>query len=148
MIDFSTLIVASAHAQAAVPAAGTAPEPSPIAGLFPFLLIAIVAYFFMIRPQSKRFREHQEMIKALKKGDRVVTGGGIIGKVIKVEEGNDTLEVEIAAGVTVEVSRQTISSKAASTATKKSSSAGGATKRKKSVTATPSESADKTESSS
>lgn len=135
MIDFSTVFVGTAHAQAATPAAGTPVEPSPFAQLIPFILIIFVVYFFMIRPQSKRFREHQDMVKALKKGDRVVTGGGIIGKVVKAEEGNDTLEVEIAAGVNVEVSRQTISGKAASAPTKKASSGASTGKRKKAAPA-------------
>lgn len=135
MIDFSSLFVASAYAQAAAPATGAGVEPSPLAQFIPFILIIGVVYFFMIRPQSKRFREHQDMVKALKKGDRVVTGGGIIGKVAKAEEGNDTLEVEIAAGVTVEVSRQTISGKAASTSTKKAASGASTGKRKKPASA-------------
>ncbi len=105
MVDLSSLLISSAYAQEA-----GAGAPSPIAGLLPFLLIIVVFWFLIIRPQSKRFKEHQAMIKALKKGDRVVTGGGIVGKIVKATEGSDTVDVEIASGVTVEVTRATITS--------------------------------------
>lgn len=120
MLDFSSLLVASAHAQTA--AAGAPAEASPMAGLLPFLLIIVVFYLFVIRPQSKRFKEHTSMVLGLKKGDRVVTGGGIIGKVVKADAGNDTVQVEIAPSVTVEVSRATITA-LADGATKKAVSA-------------------------
>ncbi len=104
MLDISSLFVASAFAQdSALP-----PEPSPLAGMIPFALVIIVFWFFIIRPQSKRYKEHQNLVLALKKGDRVITGGGIIGKITKAAEGSETVEVEIASGVSVEVSRSTI----------------------------------------
>lgn len=64
-------------------------------------------YFLMIRPQQKRMKQHREMVSALKKGDHVVTSGGIIGKVSSVRD--DELEVEIATGVKVRVIRSTVS---------------------------------------
>lgn len=112
MFDFSSLLIASAHAQAA--AGGMPPEPSPVASLVPFILIVVVFWFLIIRPQNKRFKEHQAMVKSLKKGDRIVTGGGIIGKVVKAEASAETVQVEIAAGVTVEVTRATVSALAPS----------------------------------
>jgi len=75
----------------------------------PVLLILIFAimYFLLIRPQQKKAKEHQAMVKALRRGDQVVTQGGLIGKVAKVKEENE-LEVEIAEGVKVRVVQSTI----------------------------------------
>ena len=64
-------------------------------------------YFLLIRPQQKKLKEHKAMIDALRRGDQVVTGGGIVGKVSKVQE-DGTVEVEIAEGVKVKVQRHTI----------------------------------------
>jgi preprotein translocase subunit YajC len=69
--------------------------------MFPLLLIFVIFYFLLIRPQQKRAREHQQSIAAVKKGDEVVTGGGIRGKVTKVTD--DEAEIEIAQGVRVRV---------------------------------------------
>src|SRR3954463_390839 len=76
-------------------------------GLSPWLLIFVIFYFLMIRPQQRRVKEHQASIAAVKKGDEVVTGGGIRGKVTKV--GDDEAEVEIASGVKIRVVKSTIS---------------------------------------
>jgi preprotein translocase subunit YajC len=73
----------------------------------PFLLIFVIFYFLMIRPQQRRVKEHQATIAAVKKGDDVITGGGIRGRVTKV--GDDEVEVEIAQGVKVRVVKTTIS---------------------------------------
>ena len=73
---------------------------------FPFILILAIMYFLMIRPQAKRQKEKQTMIQALKKGDKVVTSGGITGTISRVID-NDKVEVEIADNVTVEVVRGT-----------------------------------------
>lgn len=78
-----------------------------VIGIAPWLLIFVIFYVLMIRPQQKRAREHQEQLAAIKKGDEVVTGGGIRGRVIKVTE--DEAEVEIAAGVRVRVVKSTLS---------------------------------------
>lgn len=75
--------------------------------LVPTILIIGIMYFLMIRPQQKRMKAHREMIAALRRGDTVVTSGGIIGKVTKVEE--DELQVEIADGVRIKVLRSTVS---------------------------------------
>ena len=76
--------------------------------LLPLVLIFLVFWFLLIRPQQKRAKEHQQMVANLKKGDRVVTAGGIIGRVVKAEPGSDVLTVEIAPNVRVEVVRHTI----------------------------------------
>jgi preprotein translocase subunit YajC len=78
-------------------------------GILPLVLIFVVFYFLLIRPQQKRAKEHREMLAALRRGDRVVTGGGIIGKVTKVND-NEEVTVEIAEGVKVVVARATIAS--------------------------------------
>jgi preprotein translocase subunit YajC len=76
-------------------------------GILPWLLIFAIFYMLMIRPQQKRMKEHQAAIAAVKKGDEVITGGGIRGRVTKVAE--DEAEVEIASGVKVRVVKSTLS---------------------------------------
>ena len=77
-----------------------------LVGLAPWLLIFIVFYMLMIRPQTRRMKEHQSTLAAIKKGDDVITGGGIRGRVTKVAD--DEVEVEIANGVRVRVVKSTI----------------------------------------
>ena len=74
--------------------------------LFPLLLIFVVFYMFLIRPQQKRAKEHEAKINAVQKNDDVITGGGLMGKVTKVAD--DYVEVEIAANVRVKVVKSTI----------------------------------------
>ena len=76
--------------------------------IFPFLLIFIIFYFLMIRPQQKRVKEHQAMIAAVKKGDEVITAGGIRARVTRVIDEREA-EVEIAPGVKVRVVKSTLS---------------------------------------
>jgi preprotein translocase subunit YajC len=73
----------------------------------PLILIFLIMYFLMIRPQQKKMKEHRAMVEALRRGDQVVTQGGIVGKVTKVQE-DGMVEVEIAEGVKVKVIRHTI----------------------------------------
>ena len=75
--------------------------------LIPTMLIIGIMYFLMIRPQQKRLKEHQAMVAAVRRGDTVVTSGGIIGKVAKVDD--QELQVEIAEGVKIKILRSTIS---------------------------------------
>ncbi|MEE8332886.1 MAG: preprotein translocase subunit YajC, partial [Alphaproteobacteria bacterium] len=75
--------------------------------LLPLVLIFVVFYFLLIRPQQKKMKAHRTMVEALKRGDKVVTGGGLIGTVTKVPEGNE-IQIEIADGVRVKVMRHTI----------------------------------------
>lgn len=76
--------------------------------LLPLVLIFAVFYFLMIRPQQKKMKQHKEMLAALKRGDRVVTGGGIVGRIVRVEGDNEVV-VEIATDVRVRVRQATIS---------------------------------------
>ncbi|MBU3031373.1 preprotein translocase subunit YajC [Paracoccus marinaquae] len=96
------MFVTPAYAQAAG-SGGTAA----FAQFIPLILIFAIMYFLMIRPQQKRVKQHRAMVEALKKGDQIVTQGGILGKVTSVRD--DEVEVEIATGVKVRVVRATIS---------------------------------------
>ncbi|WP_299285791.1 preprotein translocase subunit YajC [uncultured Tateyamaria sp.] len=73
----------------------------------PLILIFAIMYFLLIRPQQKKVKEHAAMVSALRRGDQVVTQGGLIGKVSKVKEDNE-IEVELAEGVKVRVVQSTI----------------------------------------
>ena len=77
-----------------------------ITQILPFILIFAIMYFLLIRPQQKKVKEHKAMVENLKKGDKVVTSGGITGTITRVVD-NDKIEVEIAENVTVEVIRGT-----------------------------------------
>ncbi|MEJ6746709.1 MAG: preprotein translocase subunit YajC [Yoonia sp.] len=79
-----------------------------IESLIPLILIFGIMYFLLIRPQQKKLKEHQMMVAALRRGDQVITQGGIMGKVVKVKDDVAEVEVEIASGVTVRVIRSTI----------------------------------------
>ena len=76
------------------------------AQFIPLILIFVIFYFFLIRPQQKKVKEHKAMVESLKKGDKIVTSGGITGTIIRVVD-NDKVEVEIAENVIVEVIRGT-----------------------------------------
>jgi len=97
------LFVTPAYAQAAGGAGGAAA----FGQFLPLILIFVIMYFMLIRPQQKKAKEHRAMIEALRRGDQVLTSGGIIGKVTHVREDGE-LEVEIAAGVKVRVVKSTI----------------------------------------
>ena len=94
-------LIPSAYAQAAGGA-----QPNAFVQLLPLVLIFVVFYFLLIRPQAKRAKEHKAMVAALGVGDEVVTAGGILGKI--VETGEQFLTVEIASGVQVKVQRHTV----------------------------------------
>ena len=81
-------------------------ESSGIGQFIPLILIFVIFYFFLIRPQQKKVKEHKAMVGSLKKGDKIVTSGGITGTISRVID-NDKIEVEIADNVTVEVIRGT-----------------------------------------
>ncbi|MEO1106293.1 MAG: preprotein translocase subunit YajC [Pseudomonadota bacterium] len=83
-------------------------EGGAIAQFLPLILIFAIMYFLLIRPQQKKMKEHQAMVEAVRRGDQVVTQGGLIGKVSKVKEGENEIEVEIAEGVKVRVVKSTI----------------------------------------
>jgi preprotein translocase subunit YajC len=96
MVDF-------AYAQAAPGASG----PGPLMTIFPFIVILIIMYFMVFRPQQKKQKEHQEMLNKLKRNDEVMTSGGIYGKVTEIKDQVVTLEV--APNVRIRVSRPQIS---------------------------------------
>ena len=96
-------LIPSAWAQAAGGA-----QPNAFLQLLPLILIFVVFYFLLIRPQAKRAKEHKAMVAALGAGDEIVTSGGILGRI--VETGDQFLVVEIAEGVRVKVQRHTVSS--------------------------------------
>jgi preprotein translocase subunit YajC len=76
--------------------------------MLPLVLIFVVFYFLLIRPQQKKMKDHREMLGQLKRGDRVVTAGGIVATITKVKDGSDEIEAEIAPNVKVTVVRGTI----------------------------------------
>ena len=83
-------------------------DSSMLVSLLPFVLIFVIMYFLILRPQQKRVKQHQEMVKNVRRGDTVVTSGGLIGKVTKVID-DDQLEIELADGVKVRQVRQMVS---------------------------------------
>ena len=82
---------------------------SGFAQFIPLILIFVIFYFLLIRPQQKRVKEHKLMVQSLKRGNIVVTAGGIVGKIVKAVEGSEDITVEISKGVNVEITRQMIS---------------------------------------
>lgn len=103
-LAFALAPITSFAQEAASPMGG-----SPLASMAPMLLIFVVFYFLLIKPQQKKFKEHTAMLSTLKKGDEVVTSGGIIGKVVDADKDGITT-VEIASGVVVKVTKSSISS--------------------------------------
>lgn len=99
------MITSPAFAQAAAPAGGGGGDL--FIQLVPFILIMVIMYLLMIRPQQQRLKAHQAMVASLKRGDVVVTAGGIVGKVVKVLE-NDEILVEIADDVRIKVIKNTV----------------------------------------
>ncbi len=95
------MLISPAYAQAA--AGGT---ESTLLGLLPLVLMFVVLYFVMIRPQLKRQKEHRSMIEALAKGDEIVSAGGILGKVSKI--GDTYIGVELADGLEVQMQRTAV----------------------------------------
>jgi preprotein translocase subunit YajC len=104
------MFASPAFAQAAAPGGAAAAFTS----FVPLILIFAIMYFLLIRPQQKKLKEHKAMVAALRRGDQVLTQGGIIGKVHKVND-DGILEVEIADGVRVRTPRSTIATVMAKT---------------------------------
>ncbi len=100
------MFISSAYAQTAPAAAAGGDMQSSLMSMLPLVLMFVVLYFVMIRPQMKKQKEHKAMIDALAKGDEVVTAGGVLGKVAKLAEGYVGLEV--ANGVEVQVQRSAV----------------------------------------
>lgn len=102
------MFIATAHAAAA--AASPAGGLSAIFSFGPLVLIVVVFYFILIRPQQQQAKTQKVRLAAIRRGDRVVTGGGIIGQVAKATEGAEEIEVDLAPNLRVTVLRSTISS--------------------------------------
>ncbi|WP_295954482.1 preprotein translocase subunit YajC [Rhodoferax sp.] len=101
------MFISSAFAQTAPAAAATGGDMmSSLTGMLPLVLMFVVLYFVMIRPQMKKQKEHRTMLEALAKGDEVATAGGLIGKVTKMGDG--FLSLEIANGVEVQLQRSAV----------------------------------------
>ena len=102
-----SVFISSAFAQTAPAAAATGGDwMSSLTGMLPLVLMFVVLYFVMIRPQMKKQKEHRNMLEALAKGDEVATAGGLIGKVTKMGDG--FLSLEIATGVEVQLQRSAV----------------------------------------
>ena len=97
------MLITPAFAQAA----GAGDTNSMVMSLLPFALIFVILYFLILRPQQKRVKQHAEMVKNIRRGDTVVTSGGLVGKVTKVID-DDQVEVEVAADVRVRQMRSMI----------------------------------------
>jgi len=99
-------IITSAYAQEAV--ASTSKQASFLSSIAPLLLIFTVFYFFLIRPQQKKMKDHQNLLGTLKKGDDVTTSSGILGSVVKIDAEKGLVELEIAKGVAIKIRRDSI----------------------------------------
>lgn len=97
------MLISPAFAQAGSPFGGD----NMLVSLLPFILIFVIMYFLILRPQQKRAKAHQEMVKNVRRGDTVVTSGGLIGKVTKVID-DDQIEVEVADEVRVRQMRSMV----------------------------------------
>jgi len=99
-----SFLIADAWAQPA----GAPPQPDPFLSFLPLILLFVIFYFLLIRPQAKRAKEHKKLVSELKKGDEVVTSGGLAGRITEVGESYVTLE--IADGVQVKVQKMAVTS--------------------------------------
>jgi preprotein translocase subunit YajC len=120
LVKFSTVFISFLAASAALadevakavpPAATDAASQAPglTSLVFQLLIIFAIFYFLLIRPQNKKHREHLATLTALKKGDKVLTGGGIVGIITSSDEANKFVDVEIASGIKIQVLKSSIS---------------------------------------
>jgi preprotein translocase subunit YajC len=98
------MLISPAYAQAPAPAAGG----DMFMSLLPLILVFAIFYFLLIRPQQTKMKQHRSMLENLKKGDQIVTAGGLVGKIVRIEQSDNQLMVEIAPNVQVKVIRQTV----------------------------------------
>ena len=90
------MLITPAYAQGLPFGLGGGDSSGMITSLLPLILIVVIMYFLVLRPQQQRVKQHQSMVKALRRGDTVVTNGGLVGKVAKVVDDSDEIEIEIA----------------------------------------------------
>ncbi len=100
------MLITPAYAQAA----GGGGAGDMLTSFAPLILIFVIFYFFLIRPQQKKAKEHKAMVDALRRGDQVLTQSGIIGKVTRVKDGEEEVEVEIAQNVRIRLLRSAVAS--------------------------------------
>jgi preprotein translocase subunit YajC len=100
----ASMFISPAFAQSGSPFGGD----SMLVSLLPFILIFVIMYFLILRPQQKRVKQHQEMVKNVRRGDTVITSGGLVAKVTKVVD-DDEIEIELADGVRAMQMRQMVS---------------------------------------
>lgn len=106
MIQFIEQTIGLFISDAAAQASGAASSPSTWQSLLPMVALFVIFYFLLIRPQQKRQKEHKNMVAGLAKGDEIVTMGGVLGKIISLDENFITLE--ISKGVEIRVQRQSV----------------------------------------
>ena len=97
------MLVTPAYAQSAGGSGGDM-----FASFIPLILIFVIFYFFLIRPQQKKAKEHKQMVEALRRNDQVLTQSGIFGKVTKVKDGDEEIEIEIAKDVKIRLLRSAV----------------------------------------
>jgi preprotein translocase subunit YajC len=100
------MLISPAYAQGSL--FGLGGNSDMITSLLPFVLIFVIMYFLILRPQQKRVKQHAEMVKNVRKGDTVITSGGLVGRVTKVVD-DDQVEIEVADGVRVRQMRSMVS---------------------------------------
>jgi len=101
------MFITPAFAQGSLFGGGAGGDGGMLMSLLPFVLIFVIMYFLILRPQQKRVKQHQEMVKNVRRGDTVVTNGGLVGKVSKVID-DDQIEIEIADDVRIRQMRQMV----------------------------------------
>ena len=101
------MFITTAFAQGYLFGGGAGGDGGMLMSLLPFVLIFVIMYFLILRPQQKRVKQHQEMVKNVRRGDTVVTNGGLVGKVTKVID-DDQIEIEIADDVRIRQMRQMV----------------------------------------
>lgn len=99
------MLISTAHAQELAQTTG---ESASFAGFIPLILVFVIFYFLLIRPQQKKLKDHDMMVNSLKRGEKVITAGGLYGSITKVEDTEGILHLEIAPDVVVKVKRSTI----------------------------------------
>jgi preprotein translocase subunit YajC len=101
------MFITPAFAQGSLFGGGASGDGGMLMSLLPFALIFVIMYFLILRPQQKRVKQHQEMVKNVRRGDTVITNGGLVGKVTKVID-DDQIEIEIADDVRIRQMRQMV----------------------------------------
>jgi preprotein translocase subunit YajC len=99
-VDIGAMLITPAYAQGSLFGGGAGGDGGMLMSLLPFVLIFVIMYFLILRPQQKRVKQHQEMVKNVRRGDTVITNGGLVGKVTKVID-DDQIEIEIADDVRI-----------------------------------------------